>query len=262
MSLAGLLLALVAAGPGPAQTPSAAGPPPVDEIVVTGSRANAGRKPRPDAVDVLRIHCFDPARLDRRFDPPSSGPRWIELEESERVQFRIEDPDVPAFAMDDESRAQRLWLKFERFDHRSDTREQRCTLLVLGGRNHDRFVDAMSNLFRGPPTQRHVGQPEGSPAIPGWEQWLWTGMPSRGSRSWRRTEPARGSPPSWTVVVDARGFYNSFDYILGEMKSRRAAGPAVTMLTFSFTTRPGRPAARAGARAATPPSADKVRSAR
>ncbi|HEX8449333.1 MAG TPA: hypothetical protein VF652_07060 [Allosphingosinicella sp.] len=250
MRLAGLLLALVS-GPDPAQPTTAAGLPPVDEILVTGRRGNSGRKVRPDAVEVLRTYCFEPARLKRRFDLPSPGPRWTELDESERAQFRIEDPNAPALAMDDEARAQRLWLKVERFDHRGDTQEQRCTLLVIGGRDHRRFVDDMSNLFSGPPTQRHVGQREGSPAIPGWQQWLWTGMPSRGSKSWKRSETARGSPTSWTVVVDVRAFYNSFDYILGEMKSRTAPGPAVTMLTFAFTTRLGRQAAMAGDRAST-----------
>ncbi|MGA9583468.1 MAG: hypothetical protein WBR13_16020 [Allosphingosinicella sp.] len=242
MSLAGLFLALLAAAD-PARTPRAAEPPPVDDIVVTGTRGSAPRKVRPDAVEVLRTHCFDPARLTRRFDEPSVGPRWIELDETERRQFNIENPDVPAYAMEDESRGQHLWLKFERITHKSRTEELRCTLLVIGGRDHDRFVGDMSNLFRGGPTQRHVGHEAGSPDMPGWEQWLWTGMPSRGSKSWRSYEWPRGTPPTWIIVVDLQGFYNSYDYIMGDMKSRSGPGTAVTMLTFSLTTRPRRQSA-------------------
>jgi hypothetical protein len=243
MSVAGFALALLAAAD-PTQTPSAAQPPPVEEIIVTGTRGSGARKARPDAVEVLRTHCFEPARLTGRFNPPSVGPRWVELDETERRQFKIEDPDVPAYAMEDETRAQHLWLKFERLEHRAKTEEHteehRCTLLVIGGRDHKRLVGDMSNLFNGAATQRHVGQPDGSPALAGWEQWLWTGRPARGSASWERTEPRKGEAPTWTVVVDVERFYNSHDYIFGDMKSRKGPGTAVTMLTFSLTTRPGR----------------------
>ncbi|HEX8238469.1 MAG TPA: hypothetical protein VF574_01885 [Allosphingosinicella sp.] len=221
----------------PAQAPSTAEPPPFDDIVVTGVRGNPGRRVRPDAVEVLREHCFDPARLKRRFEMPSPGPRWMELDEQERRQFRIADPDVRAYAMDDESRGQRVWLRFERLHHRSNTEEQRCTLLVIGGRGHERFVADMSKLFRGPPTQRHVGARDGSPAIAGWEQWLWTGMPSHGSKSWRSVEAPKGAPPTWVVVTDTTDFYNSYDYIMGDMKLRKGPRAAVTILTFSLTAR-------------------------
>lgn len=239
MSMAGILMTLIA-GADPAQSPSAAAPPPVEDIVVTGARGSKPRKPRPDAVEVLRTHCFEPARLTRRFDEPSPGPRWMELDETERRQFQIEDHGIPAYAMEDEARGQRLWLKLERLRHKSNTEEHRCTLLVIGGRGHERFVGDMSKLFRGGPTQRHVGMREGSPALPGWEQWLWTGMPARRSKSWQSVEPPRGSPSTWIVVTDVQDFYNSHDYIMGDMKMRKDAGTPVTMLTFALTSRAGR----------------------
>ncbi|MGA9583467.1 MAG: hypothetical protein WBR13_16015 [Allosphingosinicella sp.] len=242
MSMAGIFMALIAAADF-AQMPAAAPPPPAEDIVVTGTRGSVVRKVRPDAIEVLRGHCFEPLRLTRRFEEPSVGPRWIELDDTERRQFDIESPDVPAYAMEDESRAQHLWLKFERLELKGNIEEQRCTLLVIGGRDHRRFVDDMSGLFRGGPTQRHVGREDGSPVLADWEQWLWTGRPSRGSKSWNRVKPRRGSLPTWTVVLDVQGFYNSYDYIMGDMKSRRGAGTAVTMLTFSLTTRPRRQSA-------------------
>jgi hypothetical protein len=239
MSIAWILVALIADAP-PPQSPSAAAPPPVDDIVVTGTRGSVVRKVRPDAVEVLRDRCFEPARLTRRFAVPSPGSRWMELDEAERRQFQIEDPEIPAYAMEDEVRAQHLWLKFERLKHQSNTEEHRCTLLVIGGRDHKRFVDDMSDLFGGGATQRHVGRRDGSPALAGWEQWLWTGRPARGSKSWKRTEPPKGAPPTWTVVVDVLKFYDDHDYIMGDMKLRKGPGTAVTMLTFALTTRPGR----------------------
>jgi hypothetical protein len=251
MSIAGLFLALSAAAPAE-QAPAAAQPLPTEDIVVTGFRGSERRAVRPDAVEILREQCFEPARRTRRFAEPSPGPRWIELDERERRQFRIADPSIPAFAMEDEAPGHHLWLKFERFRHPSDTEERRCTLLVIGGRNHERFVDDMSRLFRGGPTQRHVGHGEGSPALPGWEQWLWTGMPARGSKSWKSIEPPRGTPSTWLLVFDPGQFYDSYDYIMGDMKLRTGRGTALTMLTFSVTSRPRRQAAL------TSPSSDRV----
>jgi hypothetical protein len=226
------------AGADPAKDP-AAGLPAVDDIVVTGVRGIGPRKARPDAVEVLRAHCFDPARLTRRFELPSPGPRWIELDETERRQFQIEDPAAPAFGMEDAARGQHLWLKVERLRHKkTNTEEQICTLLVIGGRNHRRFIDAMSRLFQGPPTRNHVGLQGGPPVLAGWEQYMWTGMAERGVKSWKAQERARGAPPPLLIVVDPLSFYNGWDYIMGDMKSRTDRRRSVTLLTFSFTTRP------------------------
>jgi hypothetical protein len=248
MNPAPLLWAL-APVPAAAQPPPAAEPQAVDSIVVTGIR---GSKPRvdPDAVDVLRSVCFEPARLTGRFAIPSSDVRWVELDEKARRQFHVSDPAAPAYAMEDQARGQQLWLKTETFAHLEGLEEQRCTLLVLGGRDHRRFAEAMSKLFRGVPTQRHVGVRDGSPALPGWEQWLWTGMPPHGSKAWSAIEQPRAGPPTWVVVSDVKQFYDDYDYILGDMKMRQAAGPPITMLSFSVTRRvPPAPAKAGSARA-------------
>jgi hypothetical protein len=238
MSMTVFLLAFLA-GADPAQGPAAAGLPAVDDIVVTGVRGDGPRRARPDAIEVLRTHCFDPARLTRRFELPSPGPRWIELDETERRQFQIEDPAVSAYAMEDEARGQLLWLKVESVRHRkTNTVEQRCTVLVIGGSDHRRFVGDMSRLFQGPPTQNHVGLQGGPPILAGWEQWMWTGMAERGIKRWKALERTRGGPPPLLIVIEPSGFYDSWDYIMGDMKSRTDPKRAVTLVTFSFTTRP------------------------
>lgn len=97
----------------------------------------------------------------------------------------------------------------------------------------------MSALFHGPGTQRHVGEPDGSPSLPGWQQWVWTGMPRRGSRSWRVIERSGRirSGGSWLVVTDPR-FYDSYDYLLGDLKTRTSDGRPVSVLSFALTRRP------------------------
>ncbi len=228
-----VLLGGLAAGAVAAPPPA---PPPVDpgEIVVTGRLG--GARPQPDAVQYLRTFCFDPARRTGRMTPPAENSRWYPLPDEARRQFRIEDPGVPAFSRADGLRGHELWLKLEEFREGKGLVEQRCTMLVIGGRNHERLVDDMSRLFGGPPTQAHVGQPDGLPAIPGWEQWLWTGMPNRRSSAWRSLERSRGSGPSWLVVIDP-DFYRDHVYIVGDMKLRGGEGRPVTLLKFSVFKR-------------------------
>lgn len=226
------LLAVAAQAPQPLL---ALEPPSADPIVVTGSRGKAGRT-EPDAVAVLRAFCFDPVRLTGRFAPPSEGTGWFALDGRARRQFHIADPEVPAFALQDEARRQQLWIKFEALRGRAGLIEKRCTILVIGGSGHRRFVDSMSALFGGTPTQRHVGHQDGSPAVAGWEQWLWTGMPARGAKAWKAIAQPRGAPPTWLTVVDEAGFYRDYDYLLGDMKLRKGPGAPITMLTFSLTS--------------------------
>jgi hypothetical protein len=228
-----VLLGSLAASAVAAQLPA---PPPIDpaEIVVTGRPGSA--RPQPDVVEHLRTFCFDPARRSGRMAPPAENSRWYPLDDEARRQFRIEDPDVPAFSRADGVRGHELWLKLEEFREGKGLVEQRCTILAIGGRDHRRFVDDMSRLFGGPPTQRHVGEPDGLPAIPGWEQWLWTGMPNRRSSNWRSLERTRGAAPSWLVVIDP-DFYRDHVYIVGDMKLRQGAGRPVTLLKFSVFKR-------------------------
>ena len=243
--LPGILFSLLSAGSAAAQSsvaqssvaqsPAASEPPPAEAIVVTAVRGKA-RVAHPDAVQWLRALCFDPLRRTGRFAPPADGGTWTDLGEEARRQFRIADPAVAAFAMDDAGRGQQLWLKFERLEHPHGLVEDRCTLLVVGGEGHRRFVDAMSALFRGVPTQRHVGRRDGSPALAGWQQWLWTGMLRRRAKNWTALEQPRGSLPTWVVVADVPGFYGEYDYIMGDMKLRSGPGAPVTMLAFSRTT--------------------------
>jgi hypothetical protein len=229
-----LLLGALAASAGAAPV---AEPAPVDpgEIVVTGRRGSPGVQP--DAVEILRTFCFDPARRTGRMAPPDEKLRWYPLEDQARRRFRIEDPDAPAFSRTDRARGQELWLKLETFDRPHRLIEQRCTLLVIGGSRHGRFVGDMSRLFRGRPTQRHVGDPAGSPKAPGWEQWLWTGMPPRRSSDWRSTNQ-RGTQDSWLVVVDT-SFYREYDYFIGDLKLHSDPARPLALLTLAVIR--GRP---------------------
>ncbi len=154
-----------------------------------------------------------------------------------RARFGIADPSVPAFSFTDEGRGHVLLLKFERFGQKNRVIENRCTLVVIGGRNHDRLPSQMARLFKGAGTERHVGHAAGAPAVKGWRQWVWTGMPQRGSREWRAVRPSRGANGgTWLVVTDP-AFYDNFDYILGDLKTRTDGGRPVSMLSFSYLRR-------------------------
>lgn len=200
------------------------------EIIVTGRK---GEEPSlPDAVKVLQTLCFDPARRTGSPREPDPMSRWFPLDADARQKFKIDDPATPAHGLADEARNHELWLKIERIDRSDHLDEVRCTLLAIGGTDHRRFVGDMSKLFRGAPTQRHIGHQHGVPALPGWRQWLWTGMPQRGSSDWGSISRGReAGGQSWVVVLDSAEFYNAHDYIYGDLKTRDGGQP-VSMLSF------------------------------
>lgn len=213
-----LLLALVNAIAAPGQVvPSQSDTTESSEIVVTASRQQL--QPKPDAVDALQKWCFDPARLTGSPVEPAEGSSWFPLEPDERRQFQIEDPSVAAFSSYDSVRDHELWLKIEQIDRPKERLvEDKCTILVIGGADHRRLIRDMSRLYGGTPTQRHVGHRAGSPILPKWQQWLWTGNPQRGSNSWSSIrQDRRSGPPTWLVVANTQ-FYRRSDYLYGEVK--------------------------------------------
>ena len=216
-------------------------PPPPDDgfadIVVTARPGPL--RPLRDAIDYYRDYCFDANRLSGRPAPPVDDSDWQALDETPRRQFGVTDAASLAFGLADRARHRTLLLKFERLSRPGGLVENRCTLVVIGGNEHGGLVRQMSALFHGTGTQRHVGAVDGAPRLPGWRQWLWTGMPQRGSRSWRVVAGSGPARPggTWVVVTDLR-FYDNYDYILGDLKIRDSAGRPVSMLSFAFTTRP------------------------
>lgn len=227
--------ALGLAGPSVATPLPEAEPVVADELVVTGRRG--AQRVEPDAVNVLQTFCFDPARRSGSPVEPDPMSRWFPLEPPARRQFRIADPTTPAYSLADDARGHELWLKIERLPRDGGLVEDRCTLLVVDGRNHRRFVAAMAGLFRGAPTQRHVGHPHGVAAMPEWEQWLWTGTPQRGSSNWRSIAKGRGAGgQSWVVVLD-RDFYAQHDYVYGDLKTRSGERP-LSLLTVGVVRHP------------------------
>lgn len=218
--------------------PTADVPPDIPaDIVVTGRRDSA--KPVSEAIAYLRRDCFDAARLTRRLSPPEDDPDWEPLDARTRAQFGITDPAVPAYSLVDTQRGRTLVAKFERLALPGRLEEQRCTLVVLGGTDHKQLVGDMSRLFRGPGTQRHVGAAEGVPAISGWRQWVWTGIPARRSQAWRAYEQSGDAGSLGIVrVVDESLFYASNDFILGDLKIKQDSGRPVSILSFAYTTRP------------------------
>lgn len=222
-----------------APTDSPQGGSAVEEVVVT---ARPGRPPAPlDPVGFYRRFCFDAARLTGRFAPPYADPAWTPLDDEARGRFRMADPSAPAYGIADAARGHRLLVKFERIPPSGAWRvvEDRCTLVVIGGRDHQAVVGRLSALFGASGTERHVGERDGVPALRGWRQWLWSGMPARGSRSWRalRRDSGRSTESAWLHVFDPR-FYDEYDYLLADLKVRGGEGPPFSALSFARIHRP------------------------
>lgn len=211
-------------------------PESLSEIIVSGSR-NAP-PPGLDPIGYLQRHCFDANRLNRRSLAPVDDPSWQPLDSKTRAQFGIEDAATPAFGLVDAQRGHTLVIKFETILSKNGLSEQRCTLVVLGGAQHADLPDRISALFKGRGTQRHAGHRDGSETIAGWEQWLWTAMPGRRSKSWQAWNgQARGrTRDSWVVVADEARFFADHDYVLVDLKTRKGTGAGLSVITFSHTS--------------------------
>ncbi len=224
---------------GQAQTPApdAASLDELSDIVVVAPKGAPGVKP--DAVAYLQRHCFDANRLHGQSLIPRDDPQWVALDQQTRTQFGLSNADTPAFGLLDEARDQTLLIKFETMELEGGLRETRCTMAVIGGRDHEAFPGRLTSLFRGQGTRRHVGRPNGAQKLPGWRQWLWTAMPNRRSKSWQSINAGRrgSDADGWIVVYDNHLFYSTYNYVLVDLKTRDDPARRVSVMTFAHTTR-------------------------
>lgn len=210
-----------------------------DDIVVTARKG--APPPKLDAIGYFRRYCYEPNRMTGKSALPSDDLDWEPLGDRTRAQFGIIDTEIPAFGLADASRGSTLLLKVERFPKPGGLVESRCTMAVVGGDDHRRLPRQLSALFRGPGTQRHVGAVGGSPRVEGWEQWLWSAMPGRRSKSWHEiNSETRGASRGTWIVVTRLDFYNDHDYVMGDLKTRQGAGKPLSVLTLAYTTKPSR----------------------
>lgn len=224
MSIAALLALALAADPPPAPDP--------EDIVVRARPRGEAPPPRPDPVAYLRRFCFDPIRLTGKPLIPEDDLEWIPLERDDRARLGLTDPAVPAFALFDDYWDMRLVIRFETKE--KPIPEIRCTLITIGGENHKQYVGKMSTLFRAPGTQEHVGDDNGEPRIEGWDQHLWTAMPSRGSESWIGSNAGRRMPgQGWITVLNPSLFYSRRDLIAGDLKIRLTGDRPLSILTLA-----------------------------
>lgn len=212
------------------------GPPfeQLNEIIVERTKSSTSKKLKP--VEYLRRFCFEPNRLTGQSAPPVNSIDWDPLSPLALKQFGVFDEAVQAFGLFDPDRNHTLLIKFERFEHNGKLTENRCTLAVIGGEEHESFLRDMSAMFRGAGTQRHTGHRDGVNKVQGWRQFLWTGMPSRGSKNWQSiNSKTRGGQRSTWVVVANPSFYEQYEYIAGELKINNDDNTPIAVLSFSHT---------------------------
>jgi hypothetical protein len=211
--------------------------PPAQEIVVTGRRGPP--VPKAEPIEYYRRHCFDANRLTGRSEPPATDPDWRPLDDDDlRARLGIKEADPPYYVLRDPARGHLLLLKFEQFSRPWRTTENRCTLVIIGGTAHEHLTSQMNALFRGPGTQRHVGEPDGYEKMPGWHQRLWNAMPNRRSKSWQVVEAKGAARAAGTfIVVVEPTFYDEHNYVIGDLKTKDEGNPALSILTFGLIRR-------------------------
>lgn len=251
-----LMIAAQAAAIEAPSTRPAAQSPSVEEVVVT-ARPGSPRA-LPDAVAYLRRFCFDPLRLTGRFAPPEDDPDWMELPDELRRSFGTTDPSVPAYGLSDAERGHTLLAKFERAPGRKgwDVIEERCTIVMVGGRDHARLRADMDALFGASGTRRHLGERDGAPRLAGWDQLMWSAMPDRRAKRWTALKrDGRGNESAALFVFDPE-FYDRYDYILGDLTTRIDGARPLSILSFVRIRRAA--AHEKGRPLAAPPSSASV----
>ncbi len=200
----------------------------LSDLVVTAPRDRRSRN-SPTPVDYLKRFCFEPARQKYKFAPPEDDPAWQPLDADLRARFGATDPAVPAFRLDDPQRDLVLVVRFETRMRPGQPLEQRCIFGLIGKIDEQSLDSELSRLFRAGGTRRHVGDRNGIPAIRGWHQKIWTGMPSRKSKAWPGPSPRN----SWIVVTE-RFYYDTYDHISADLKVRD--DQRIALMSFTLVT--------------------------
>lgn len=224
------------AGASHAEPPAQVGGEPVEleDIVVTGHRYDLS-KPKLEPIAYYRDYCFESNRLKGRSTAPVNNPDWLPLEAELREKLKISDPETTAFILMDGVRKHTLILKIERLLGKG-LQESRCTLIVVGGTTYSSLKNDMSALFHSSPYQGSLDNDFGMKSVPGWQHWIWTGMPARRSKSWEFRR-SRGSSSRGIIVIDPRKFYGEYNYVLADLKINESSRRAISTMGLVFITR-------------------------
>jgi len=225
MSAAALLAAMAV---------QAALPQPVEpDVAVTARKLRT--KPIRDAIGYFERHCFDASRLTGQPSTPRADKDWHALDANEKATLGIASDAVRAFGArlsDRQTAALTLSASTARWGGGMLV-EFRCRLIVVGGDQRG-FADRVASIFRGRGTEKHVGEREGVPPIPGWRQLLWAAIPAIGSADWQVFR-SRASSDSWVQVIDP-SFFRRAEYVVGDLRLRTSGTP-LTSLTLIYTRR-------------------------
>lgn len=205
-----------------------------EEITVTGRRLKP--TPKLEPVAYFRDYCFEANRLNRQSGTPEKDPNWLPASEELRQKLTITDPAAKAYMLKDDARNHTLVLKVEQISKPGDLRENQCSVIVVGGTGHFSLKARMSALLRSPPVQESIKGSDGLDPTLGWQHWIWTGKPGRGSKNWSVFKRDRQASARWIHVVDANIFYARAEYILADLKMKEGS-PQVSILGFAYIHR-------------------------
>lgn len=187
-------------------------------------------KPIRDAIGYFERHCIDASRLTKNPSAPLGDRDWHELTAAEREGFGLGDRKDEAFGST-RADGQRLALTLAEAAPYKGLIEKRCTLTVVGGEQRH-FAGRVAGLLHGPGTQRHIGDPDGVPRLPGWRQLLWAAIPAIRSPQWRVWTTDRGGE-TWVRVVDPI-FYAAAESVVVDLRMRETGVP-LTVLRLIYT---------------------------
>lgn len=225
----------IAPPPPPPASPTALDDASPDIVIAARPRT---RPPLRNLVDYYRYYCVDAIRLTGHGRAPLGDPDWQPIVGQDLERLGHAAPGAIAFGQRDDRLGLTVYLKIEQPVRADGLHEEQCALILLGPIDQKAYLAQMSALLRGSPTIRHVGMAEGVAKAPGWKRWLWTGMPSRGSRNWVASPTSGDRLTGWDsfLVVTDRRFYDEYDYIFAELKVREAGPLPLSIMSFNHVS--------------------------
>lgn len=215
----------------------------VEGVVVTATRRVATlARPgpaSPDPFTVFRDYCFEPNRLHGRSARPVGDHSWKPLDAADRQALKIGDPGTLAYGRS--GAGPPLVLRIEERAVRKTRVQHRCSLIIVGVADQRSFVRGMSGLFNGPGTEKHVDHVLlDYKTIPGWRQWLWQALPSKGSTRWAVYRNRRSPNPLGHLLFLTGPFenYGGMSYVTGEVVHTEHAARPISILSVARTFRP------------------------
>ncbi|MDT8449093.1 MAG: hypothetical protein RQ847_02865 [Wenzhouxiangellaceae bacterium] len=198
-----------------------------------------------DPVELFRLHCWDPLRLDGGFLEPVPRTHWGSMTPQMRPEFNVpNDPSIKAWIKSDWKNGALVILEQQQHTVRMRGPVQslvRQTCRVTYARpeiDRDAIYRDLVTLFNNHPGSDHPNELAriGAATPEGWDQRCWTVLADVNNRHWRMGRSSRDFRKPLCLVPSSDSFFGHSQYINVRLLMRTEGDP-LTIIQTSRTIR-------------------------